>query len=139
MDISSWKTTLQAILLNERFQGALFGITVSLLTFFSKKYADQRRLKKKYGQQRSDTIRFLENLEKFYGNNINLDDYLNEIGEYRFKKITKALSVLQILTVTYTQGGSVINWQRGASSTGEDIKIMVREVIQGDFDQYFDA
>jgi hypothetical protein len=68
-----------------------------------------------------------------------MEQYIESIGDYRFRRISKALKMMNIITVTYTQGGSVLNLHDGFSQYKEhDIHNLVKDVANGVYDGSFE-
>jgi len=83
-------------------------------------------------QKQKDIIQLLLQISEDRDFN-KLKDYIKEIGNYRFKKITPILKSLNILDVTFVSGGSNIFRRKGFEEySKKDIESIIYEIKNGE-------
>jgi hypothetical protein len=89
----------------------------------------------KLSQKQKDVIQFLHRLSEFKDNN-KLSEYINEIGDFRFKRILPALNNLDIINAEQSVDGrfQVIIRHGFEGYSTQDIEGIIDAINNGEID-----
>jgi hypothetical protein len=103
--------------------------------FNSVKKNEQTGQFQKIPQKQKDIIQFLSRLSEFKDNN-KLSDYINEIGDFRFRRILPVLKQLDILNADQTLDGTfhVVILHGFSGYSKKDIENIIDAITNGEID-----
>ncbi|TGN20046.1 hypothetical protein [Leptospira idonii] len=98
-------------------------------------YKESKNLLPNLSDENEDLLLFLDNLPNFRKNNDAIDNFIEALGDYRFKKLLPSLNKLEILNARQGSHGilSLSIFNSFHSYTDKDIENIKNDILKGKF------